>query len=634
MSESCLTVSQLLKEDYIIPLYQRNFAWTYDEIEQLIVDVADACVEKKDAYYIGTLVVDADNKIIDGQQRTTALTLIALALKKYDKYDSDRIHLTFEARKASDETLKKLLEYAKYAKKSDEEVNFDSSNELSIGFNNAVRALKKVVDDEKKLNRGDLANYLFYNVKIFKTELANDLDLNLYFERFNSRGEQLQAHEIIKAQMMDVLKENEDEAQKFARIWEICSQMDKSVILSFKHKRRHNNENLEREKIFSDNYDAYQLKDIYNKMETTEIGRHKLVDYLKSDKMGTEGVQENDLSTDLPTYRSLVNFETFLFYAFYIITENESSENITLDDKKLLATFEEKLRGLKDDKKHDWVIKFSENLLRLRFIFDNFIIQNPYEDNKRDEINWTLKKVTRQDKNYKSGGWKYVQTEFQNTFDENPNAIIQLQSMFAVTFTSNRDTKWLYKTMSYLFKNSENLSDKNFSKKFKDFLEKLAVEFAEERIFAKDEKSIRTYQEGISVYAFNFIDYILWTKRNDKSFEGVFFNANQFKFRYRQSIEHWYPQNPNESENDLKKIDNENLHSIGNLCITTQSQNSKFSNLPPKSKASWKNDFSDQSLKLQWMKHITDDSDWSETQIENMKSEIEKIVNDFIESVK
>ena len=65
--------------------------------------------------------------------------------------------------------------------------------------------------------------------------------------------------------------------------------MDKPVILSFKHKRRPNNENLEREKIFSDNYDAYQLKDIYNKMETAEIGRHKLVDYLKSDKMGTVG---------------------------------------------------------------------------------------------------------------------------------------------------------------------------------------------------------------------------------------------------------------------------------------------------------------------------------------------------------
>ena len=38
-----LSVNRLLNEDtYAIPLYQRNFAWTYNEIEQLLNDVADA----------------------------------------------------------------------------------------------------------------------------------------------------------------------------------------------------------------------------------------------------------------------------------------------------------------------------------------------------------------------------------------------------------------------------------------------------------------------------------------------------------------------------------------------------------------------------------------------------------------
>ncbi|MBE6164523.1 MAG: DUF262 domain-containing protein [Streptococcus gallolyticus] len=622
MSEknTCLTVKDLLQDVYKIPLYQRNFAWTYDEIEQLIVDVADACREKKNAYYIGTLVVDSDKNIIDGQQRTTALTLITLALKKY----GNDIHLSFEARSKSNEILENLLKYVNNSIGEVKEVKslHDSeSNELTIGFDNAIKALTKVLDDDKKLDRETFSNYLFEHVKIFQTQLSSDLDLNLYFERFNSRGEQLQAHEIIKAQMMDVLRDNAEETQKFAKIWEACSQMDKPVILSFKHKGN----NLEREKIFSDNYDAYQLKDIYNKMETTEIGRHKLVDYLKSDKMGTEGVQENDLSTDLPTYRSLVNFETFLFYAFYI-TENDSRETVSLDDKKLLATFEEKLRGLNDDKKHDWVIKFSENLLRLRFIFDNFIIQNTYEDNNRDETNWTLKKAVRQDKN---GGWKYVQT--QNTFDNNQGTIIQLQSMFAVTFTSNRDTKWLYETMSFLFKNSSQLGNSNFAVEFKYFLEKLAVKFAEERIFIDHE--IKSYQESVPVYAFNFIDYVLWTKRDEEQFTKVFSDAKNFKFRYRQSIEHWYPQNPNEEDTNLKKLDDNYLHSIGNLCLITQSQNSKFSNSRPQAKAKWKDDFSTQSLKLQWMKHITDDSDWSEKQIKSMEEKVEQIVNEFIESI-
>ena len=40
-----LSVNRLLNEDtYAIPLYQRNFAWTYDEIEQLLNDVADALI--------------------------------------------------------------------------------------------------------------------------------------------------------------------------------------------------------------------------------------------------------------------------------------------------------------------------------------------------------------------------------------------------------------------------------------------------------------------------------------------------------------------------------------------------------------------------------------------------------------
>lgn len=629
MSEknTCLTVKDLLQGEYKIPLYQRNFAWTYDEIEQLIVDVSDACKEKKNAYYIGTLVVDSGNNIIDGQQRTTALTLIALALKKYDK---NKIHLTFAARKQSNKTLAKLLEYVKNSNEELKEVktlhDFES-NELTIGFDNAIKALKKVLDEDKKLDRETFSNYLFEHVKIFQTELSTDLDLNLYFERFNSRGEQLQAHEIIKAQMMDVLRDNAEETQKFAKIWEACSQMDKAVILSFNHKSRPDDDNLEREKIFSKNYNDYQLKNIYNSMESKEIGRQKLVDYLNSDKPKAEGSQEKDLTT----YRPLVNFETFLYYVFYL-TEGTKSGEITLDDKKLLAKFEGKMRGLKDEK-YSWVIKFSENLLRLRFIFDNFIIQNFFEDNNRDETNWLLNKAIRQDKNAKKHGRKYVQTDFSPTFSGNLNTeIIQLQSMFAVTFTSNRDTKWLYETMSFLFKNSSQLGNDNFSVEFKYFLEKLAVKFAEERIFIDHE--IKSYQEFVPVYAFNFIDYILWTKRDEEQFKKVFSDAKNFKFRYRQSIEHWYPQNPNEEDTNLKKLDDNYLHSIGNLCLITQSQNSKFSNSRPQAKAKWKDDFSTQSLKLQWMKYITDkEQQWSKKQIDKMSKEVNQYVNDFIDSV-
>lgn len=42
---------------YVIPVYQRNYAWEEDQISALIKDVYDSCRKNSKAlYYIGTLV--------------------------------------------------------------------------------------------------------------------------------------------------------------------------------------------------------------------------------------------------------------------------------------------------------------------------------------------------------------------------------------------------------------------------------------------------------------------------------------------------------------------------------------------------------------------------------------------------
>ena len=55
---SQLSIRMLLSGgvDYIIPMYQRNYAWSEGEITQLIQDVIDYTPGGKN-YYIGTLVV-------------------------------------------------------------------------------------------------------------------------------------------------------------------------------------------------------------------------------------------------------------------------------------------------------------------------------------------------------------------------------------------------------------------------------------------------------------------------------------------------------------------------------------------------------------------------------------------------
>lgn len=616
-----LSVNRLLNEDtYAIPLYQRNFAWTYDEIEQLLNDVADAFQEKRDNYYIGTLVVNEENdlfKIIDGQQRTTALNLIALALKHEFGFDRLKaVNLTFPARKKSNDNIQKLF--------INEKISEDDENELTRGYRHAKDALKKVLG-ERQLEPQPFVDYLFNKVIIFRSILPKDLDLNLYFERFNSRGEQLEAHEILKAQMMAKFGIDQEMAQKFARIWDACAEFDKPVASQFKMRRKRADNFQERERIFGWHFSNYSFHNIYDDIDFYQNERRKLSDIL--------GIKVNEKITesekDFGDYTQVIDFPTFLLHVLAIWEGKDTSE-VQLDDKKLLTLFDIK------NKNETWVIEFSEFLLRMKHIFDNFIVRNSNMDSSsRNKDEWFLQKGTYYEyqPNGKAKEHYIVEERFtKNTFSDseiNKN-IILLQSMFAVTFTANRDSRWLYESLRFLFNHIEELDQPEFGSYFKDFLEIMAVRFAEGRLFT-EEDMIKKYGD-IPVYAFNFVDYILWKNREElgRKYKGIKFD--QFKFAYRRSIEHWFPQHPNSDER-VEKMDDQFLHSFGNLCIITDSQNSKFGNLVSSAKyKQWEGIFDRQSLKLQIMASITEKTKWESDQIKGLEKEILPMVKKFIGS--
>ena len=618
-----LSVNRLLNEDtYAIPLYQRNFAWTYDEIEQLLNDVADAFQENRDNYYIGTLVVNKENdifKIIDGQQRTTALNLIALALKHEFGFDRLKaVNLTFPARKKSNENIQKLF--------TKQKISEDDENELTRGYGHAKDALKKVLE-ERQLNPQSFVDYLFENVIIFRSILPEDLDLNLYFERFNSRGEQLEAHEILKAQMIAKFGEDQETAQKFARIWDACAEFDKPVASQFKMRRKRADNFQERERIFGWHFSNYSFHNIYDDIDFYQNERRKL-----SDILGKKINEKNiEVEKDFGDYTQVIDFPTFLLHVL-AIWEGKDTNEVQLDDKKLLALFDIK------NKNKTWIIEFSEFLLKIKHIFDNYIVRNSNMDSSnRNKDEWFLQKGTYYEyqPNGKAKEHYIVEERFtKNTFSDseiNKN-IILIQSMFAVTFTANRDSRWLYEILQFLFNHIEELDQPEFGARFKNFLEKMAVRYAEESLFDKD-GNIKRYG-AIRVYDFNFIDYVLW--KNCSDLKGKYSNVEfeDFKFTYRRSIEHWFPQHPN-SDEIVEKIDDKFLHSFGNLCIITDSQNSKFGNLVPSAKYNqWQDIFYRQSLKLQIMAEITSkkDSGWGPEQITELEKEILTKVNDFIES--
>lgn len=634
-----LSMFELLNENsYLIPLYQRNFAWTDLEITQLIIDIVDSIKANRSEYLIGTLVVSKkDNKysIIDGQQRFTAILLIALAIQNeysVSKKRAKKINLFFLARKQSNEMLKSLFANTV----NTEEIK---NGELRRGYDETVSAIKEHIDTSIE----EFYEYLFDKVKIFISEMPEDLDVNLYFERFNSRGEQLEYHEIVKAELMQRLWADGVKftiVQRFAKIWDACSEFDTPCINFFRKKIKGSDADDEREKVFKCEWNEYEpgknswrygysFKNIYSKVIVNKESKKSLISAIegkgKINAVADADVAENE---DSNKYRCIVNFNTFLYYVLYL-TDNIAPDLIQLDDKKLKLAFRTPSRD------SQWILSFGENLLKTKFIFDNLIIRNSLETtNRRKEGEWFLQKAYREDKNEKARGRLYVQTRFdKNSFSTNNNEILMLQAMFAVTFTAYKDTKWLYMTLKYLFENAEKLNEANFGDKFYGFLETLSKVFAKERICnssAIDVQKLR-YDNSVPVYAFNLTDYVLWKNREmlDSDFKKI--NFDDFHFTYRRSIEHWYPQNPNETEGK-ERLSDDLLHCFGNLCLIVASQNSAFGNLNPGAKLdNWRRIFGNQSLKLQMMAAKTDSwGCWDETKRKKIL-EMEKNIVQLLE---
>lgn len=101
------TVEQVFNNnEYVIPIYQRNYAWSRFEIEQLLDDINDIDINKTKKYYLGNLIVNERSvncfEVIDGQQRLTTLFLL---LCFFNNQSIDEGSLKFEARETSNRTL-------------------------------------------------------------------------------------------------------------------------------------------------------------------------------------------------------------------------------------------------------------------------------------------------------------------------------------------------------------------------------------------------------------------------------------------------------------------------------------------------------------------------------------------------
>ncbi|AEC16192.1 DUF262 domain-containing protein [Gallibacterium anatis] len=567
-----LTVSELCNGDnYIIPIYQRNYAWGRDEIELLIEDILEAQVKNKgNNYYIGSLVVAKRKdsyEVIDGQQRLTTLKLL---LSYFNQ--SPNINLTFEHRDESNQSLNNLGDN-KYG------------NNIEIGYKFILDIFsKKIVQENKEnnFNEEEFSSFLQEKVVILRTEVPEDTDLNHYFEIMNNRGEQLEKHEVLKARLMEKLL-NEDK-KLFALIWDACSDMSVYAIKRFPYSNDESKNIRTSDAFFGELVNKIpesfdKMKDILNKIEYTdkETNKESILNLLEQ----TDNKINQDKGSDEDgNFQSIIDFPNFLMIVYKIFRGGD----VPLNDKYLLNKFEE----IGDEPAT--IKEFIILLLKVRLIFDRYIIKS-----KEEEDSWILNGI----KKYKDGSFREVNTfgtaleqlnkdsdKDGDTDDLSKNhiQIVQLLSMFHTSFRQNKS--WLFDILEKLSKSSELENTYSLSAvEYIEILEQLAYDYYKN---SKRQELFKSGGQNIPNYIFNYLDYLLWKDWDNRGKDNKFLKKSDFVFSLsRNSIEHYLAQSKRDSllpRNETEENKNRLLNSLGNLCLISHYQNSSLNDEVPSEK--------------------------------------------------
>ena len=210
---------------FSIPLYQRLFEWDEDNIIQLLHDLLKSFENSRDEDYFVGMLTSAENQLVDGQQRFTAIMLKGCVMQTYSTnwkdfiFSNGRLRLSFISRDADQKYLEKLALKQFYY--DGELVNYKMHDAINA-INNFMRELE--VDKEK------YALFVFQHLCFFISELPSKyspLDLNKYFERMNSSGKNLERHEILKVKLLSKL---EGSISLYMQIWNKISDVDTLLI--------------------------------------------------------------------------------------------------------------------------------------------------------------------------------------------------------------------------------------------------------------------------------------------------------------------------------------------------------------------------------------------------------------------
>lgn len=628
---------------YSIPLYQRNYTWGEEQIHRLVHDVLDeAEQEVQKDYFLGNLVVapphhaDDPFDVIDGQQRLTTLYLLLTKLSSR-QHLRERIGelqpLTYEAR---DKATRALRDVADTSRNQPEE----KSDREDSGILHAARIIDQLLDGDKTGARflaPRVIDYLLTRVLLIRMPIDRTTDLNRYFEIMNTRGAQLSPVDIVKARLLRHLTDPLDR-KLLNHVWTACADMEHYVGMTVTA-----GDAQLRAEIFGPEWDSVPTADF------TRL-RAQLIDRASEDNPAPDEEEPMPTSTamtldeavtayvrdDVDTetvdaeggdrFTSQITFPTLLLHVLAAQgpTDDTKRDDRQLDDKLLVSRFAKRLEEHKPAERPAWVRTFTTDLLRIRYLFDQFILKRDatltsgHESTTDEEPgSWSLYRLARGTSHQRGRRMqdtpRYPPTFAADETGTGPGSlqrrILLLQSALRITYTSPRTMHWITDTLRYVTE----CTDRGQPVTARDFLDRLEAHVLErlrEALFQDPEKEVGP--DGLPLgfaiprLVYTYLDYLLVEEMN----------RWDFTFSYRTSVEHFSPGTEDtEHISDAYRLkDRSLLNWLGNLALVTVSTNSKFSNYLPAQKAN-NHAARRQSLKLELMAQQAESGSWNDEDV-------------------
>lgn len=577
--------------EFNIPIYQRLYVWSEEQVKTLFEDIHTAYTAKKDLYYIGSIItVENYSKpnlydLVDGQQRFTTLWLLSNELGRYllpFTYNGKNLRLQFSIRENVSEFFTSI---GQVSNKVNEASN-DFADLVQVG--NARNLIIQLIDKYLPIESEKMgfSEFILEKVRMVKTTVPSSNDLNKLFEALNNRGAQLEHHEILKARLLSFI-EIVSKRQKYAKLWQICSVMDNYIervialeigsaqqiadyyqngfafkhVLSLFDYRRDSDKELSLTDVIQKPEKYSSISDTFKK----ELNHHP------------EATED-----EFEQVRSILSFPQLLLHTLRIFLYKQEKKDIQrINEKELLEIFDKHfLKSDFIDEKS--VTAFIETLFEVRCAFDRYVIKwVTVGDQKEEHI---LKDIYKQ--NQKKRGQTYYLRRLKK---EELHGIALLQS---ILYHSQQNTTqywltpflywmvnkrpgfneaflWLrYLDNTLLSSNTEEISLPE--RTIQSMSEYLNYKPKPEDVFGSI-KNPNEHSTGFPHYWFYKIEFVLWYYRNKLGKAEVW---KDYKMTARNSIEHIGPQKPRAPED---KVCNEMLDTMGNLVLVTRSINSEYS---------------------------------------------------------